>query len=421
MMTTTDTMTAKAAVGKKNDWAQIKQRRDLLEVAAFRNENPDSPNKEEADTLYETLKALEWEGMKQNPAKYNKQFLEGVLAQGVYSFQELEDAGLITEESWKSTQIERDYLPNMAEFQNDIRDVQSRPKGTDIYFFGMPTSGKTALLMGLSASNGQGYIVDMRNYGGPYAAALRQFTQMGIMPGRTHGKFVTTITGAVTETSRRGRVKNRPINLVEMSGEEFTLRIAETKEPQIANMGTGATNLMRNDNDKVFFIIVDASKPKVKVSYLDHEIDEVGEITQRVRTRYISQLDILDKFVSLISLPENQEIMSKVNAIHFIVTKADTIPGDDADREQKAEDIINKQYLSVVEQLKNYCHRTRHINRATQYEPQIYTYTLGKFYVGDVFDYDNTDTLKIVEAIRSSAKKGPHSLWQRIKDMFRLI
>lgn len=420
-MTDTRTTLEPPTIEKKKDWAQIKQNRDLLEIATFRNENPDTPYKEEVDELYETLKNLEWEGMKHNPSRYNKQFLTGVLSQGVYSFKELEDAGLITESSWKALQLERDFLPDMTEFQSTSREIQSDPKGTDVYFFGMPTSGKTALLMGIAAANGQGFIVDMRNYGGPYAAALRQFVQVGLTPGRTHGKFVTTIRGAVTKTSRRGRIRNHPINLVEMSGEEFTLRIAETKEPQIANMGTGATNLLRNDNRKIFFIIVDASKPRVKVSYLDHEIDEVGEITQRVRTRYISQLDILDKFVSLISLPENQEIMSKVDAIHFIVTKADTIHDEDNNREENAEDLINKQYLNVIEQLKNYCRHSRHINRSTRYEPQIFTYSLGKFYVGDVFEYDSADTLKVIDAIRESSTSGARSFWQRIKDMFRLI
>lgn len=404
-----------------NDWTLIKKHRNLLEVATFlRNADALSLNKEvreEARELYDTLRKLEWDKMRHNPALYGRQYVEGLIANDVYSPQEMIDAGLMTEESLRTMQTDRDLLPDMSEFQSTNHDMQSRPHATDVYFFGMPTSGKTAVLMGLATANGQGYIVDMRNYGGPYAAALRQFAQIGIPPGRTHGKFVTTICGSVTEEGRR--YKNNPINLVEMSGEEFTLRIAETKEPSIANMGTSATNLLRNDNRKVFFIIVDASKAKVKVSYLDHEFDEVGEITQRVRVRYVSQLDILDKFVSLISLPENQEIMSKVNAIHFIVTKADAIGDTSEQRQERALDLVSNQYLSVVEQLKDLMRRSHRINKNYDYEPQVFTFSLGKFYVGDVFDYDSTDTLTIVDAIRDATKHSNRSLWQRILDSLR--
>lgn len=407
------------------DWIEIKKHRNLLEVAAFlRNvDNTDvTPEvRAEAKELYDTLRKLEWEKMVANPSHYGKLYIEGLIANNVYSHQEMFDAGIMTEDSWKAMQTDRDLLPDMSEFQSTSHDMQSRPRATDVYFFGMPSSGKTALLMGMATANGQGYIVDMRNYGGPYAAALRQFAQLGLLPGRTHGKFVTTICGSVAEEGRRGKVKNHPINLIEMSGEEFTLRIAETKEPSISNMGTNATNLMRNDNRKVFFIIVDASQPKVKVSYLDHEIDEVGDISQRVRTRYVSQLDILDKFVSLISLPENEEIMNKVDAIHFIVTKSDTIDETPEKRRENAEELVNNQYLSVVEQLKNLMRRSRHINRNYDFEPQVFTYSLGKFYVGDVFDYDSTDTLTIVDAIRNATNSSARSLWDRIKEWFRLV
>lgn len=400
------------------EWKTLKQNRNLVEVAKFRAECPDVVSKEEVDELFSRLRDEELQGMLTSPAKFSRSHIESLVSCGAFSYDELLKFGLITEDSWKRMQINRDFLPDLPEFQKGMTELQQPPAGTDIYFFGMPTSGKTSLLMGIAAANGQGYTIDMRTNGGPYAAALRQFAQSGLMVGRTNGKFVTTISGRINRDFDSDKVKSYPINLVEMSGEEFALRIAETKETSMANMGTGVTNLLRNDNRKVFFILVDASKPMVKVSYLDHEIDEDGEISKHVRSRYISQLDILDKFAVLISLPENREIMNKVDAIHFIVTKSDAL-GTAEERDEKAHEMVQNHYLSVVEQLRYFCQHTKRINRASDYEPQIYTYSLGKFYVGDVFDFDNADTLKIVDAIREVSAGGIKQSWRKFCSSFR--
>lgn len=400
-------------------WERACLGRDLLDVAVYRSANLDSEKAAEIEALYNELREEELNAMKINPSRCPKQRIEDLLTEGVFSYNELAEAGLITEESWKALHIERDHLPDMNDFQKGGYEVQTPQNGTDIYFFGMPTSGKTSLLMGIAAANGQGYTIDMRTNGGPYAAALRQYAQAGLTPGRTKGNFVTAISGVINEETRSGNVKMRPINLIEMSGEEFALRIAETKEPSLANMGTGVTNLLRNDNRKAFFIVVDASKPRVKVSYLDHEVEE-SDSGQRVRTRYISQLDILDKFVVLMGLPENQEIMNKVDAIHFIVTKADAMGSAD-ERDEKARELIHTQYLSVVEQLKNFSRNTRRINKSTDYEPQIFTFSLGRFYLGDVFSYDNTDTLKIVDAIREASHRTRPAFGHKLSEFFGLL
>lgn len=391
----------------------------LLDLAAYINSlsTPDP----EVENRYNSLRAEELENMRTYPTRFTKSYMERIVEAGVFTVDELIDAGVVTPKSWQKVQLNRDYLPVMSDFQKGNQEMVPTT-GTDVYFFGMPTCGKTSLLMGIAAANGLDYTLDMRTNGGPYAAALRQYAQAGITPGRTLGRFVTTISGEINDVKRNGKVKNIPINIIEMSGEEFALRIAETKEPSIANMGTGVTNMLRNDNQKVFFIIVDASKPMVKVSYLDHEIDEDQEICKQVKFRYISQLDILDKFMVLIGLPENQEIMSRVSAIHFIVTKADSIDDDsDEDRDTKALNLINTHYLSVVEQLKNYCRKTKRINKKTDYTPMVFTYSLGQFYPGDVFDFDNTDTLKIIDALRTSILSPLRSSWQRFRDTFRVV
>ena len=260
----------------------------------------------------------------------------------------------------------------------------------------------------------------MKVQGGAYASALQQYVNAGITPGRTYGKFVTVINGEVNEEDKRGNVTNHPINLVEMSGEEFALRIADSKDVTLANMGTGATNLLMNQNPKVFFIVIDPTRPKVKVGYRYEVKDSAGVVTgYEIRNKYVSQLDIMNKFVSLFKLPENAEIMKRVDAIHFIVTKADTLGDTDAERRERAKELLLSTYIGPVESLKSFCRQTKRINYSTDYKPHVFTFSLGNFFLGDVFNFNDTETLQIVDSIRAiTMGKTEETWWHKVKKIF---
>lgn len=407
---------ANQALNEIADWESVKRSHNLYQVDDYRDNHPNSPFQNEIDSIYYQLRDEELQKMKANPSDYSKDAVDKLIAANIFTKWELIDEELITEESWERLQIDREYFPNIQEYQAEDPYIQAPENCTDIYLFGTPGTGKTCLLMGLTGANGSGYTINMRTNGGPYAAALQQYVNEGITPGRTFGKFVTTINGEVKEENKHGNIIDHRINFVEMSGEEFALRIADNKEVSLSNMGTGATNLLQNNNRKVFFIIVDSTKSKVKVEYLEDVRDVDGNlIGQNIRKKYVSQLDIMNKFVSLFELPENQDIMSKVDAIHFVVTKADML-GDGATRLSKARELLLSTYQGPIEQLKNYCRKTKRINYSTDYKPQVFTFSLGRFYLGDVFNFDRTETLQIIDTIRI-VTSGTRSLswWDKFK------
>lgn len=416
---------ANLALSESGEWEDVKRSGDLFRVADYLENHSTSPYINEVNSLFYKLRDEELRKMKENPSEYSKDEIERLIAANIFTIWQLEDEELITDESWEMLQLDRDLFPNIQDFQSEDPNIQAPEGCTDIYLFGTPGTGKTCLLMGLTGANGyrdakgQSYTLNMRTQGGPYASALQQYVSAGITPGRTFGKFVTTINGQVNEKDKRGNMLNHRINLVEMSGEEFALRIADSKEVSLADMGTGATNLLRNSNRKVFFIIVDCSKEKVKVEYIEQVKDAEGYVVdERIRKKYIWQLDILNKFVGLFELPENQEIMKKVDAIHFVVTKADML-GDKSVRKEKARDLLLSTYSGPVEQLKNYCRQTKRINYSTNYRPQVFTFSLGNFYLGDVFRFDSSETIQIVDTIRtvtsSTKEKG---WWDKLKETF---
>ena len=409
---------ATRALNSFAEWDDVKRSGDLFLVDDYRDNHPDSPFITEVNSTYYKLRDEKLAEMKKNPSEFSKDDVERLIAADIFTQWQLIDEGLVTDESWETLQLDRDLFPNIQDYQREDPNIQAPADCTDIYLFGTPGTGKTCLLMGLTGANGQGYTLNMRVQGGPYASALQQYVNAGITPGRTFGRFVTTINGQVNETTRRGNIVSHRINLVEMSGEEFALRIAGNQDVAFTNMGVGATNLLANANRKVFFIIVDSTKDMVKVEYVEEVKDAEGNvIDERIRKKYISQLDILNKFVSLFELPENQEIMKRVDAIHFVVTKADML-GDRTVRLDRARELLKTKYAGPVEQLKNYCRQTKRINYSTGYKPQVFTFSLGQFFLGDVFKFDTSETIKIVDTIRTvTGGVTERTFWDRVKDM----
>lgn len=399
-------------------WDQVKRSRDLFQVDDYRDNHPYSVFKNEVDMLYYELRDEMLTDMKKNPTEYSKDDVDRLVAADIFKFWEFEDNELLTQESWDVLSRGREEFPDIAEFQVEDPDLKAPENCTDIYLLGTPGTGKTCLLMGLAGANGEGYTLNMKVQGGAYASALQEYVAAGITPGRTYGSFVTVINGEVNRQDKKGNIVNHPINLVEMSGEEFALRIADNKSVSLADMGTGATNLLRNGNRKVLFIIIDPTKPKVKVDYRVPRKDANGDVIgYDIRTKYVSQLGIMSKFVSLFALPENADIMQRVDAIHFVVTKADTLGDGDDERLSRAKELLLDIYRGPVETLKNFCRKTKRINYSTDYKPHVFTFSLGRFYIGDVFDFNKADTIKIVDTIGIIAYgKTEKSWWQSLKD-----
>lgn len=408
---------ARKALGEISEWELVKRERDLFKVDDYRDNHPYSVFKSEIDMLYYELRDEELKKMKACPTEYSKDKVDKFMAADIFDLYELMKNELLTEESWEILQRGRDEFPDIAQYQVEDPNLKAPENCTDIYLFGTPGTGKTCLLMGLTGANGKGYTLNMKVQGGEYASALQEYVRAGITPGRTFGQFVTVINGKVNETDKRGNIINHPINLVEMSGEEFALRIADAKGVTLADMGTGATNLLKNKNKKAFFIIVDPTRLKVKVDYRVERKDPTGNVIgYDIRTKWVSQLDILNKFVSLFELEENQEIMEKVDAIHFVVTKADTLGETDKERQRKAKEILLDIYEGPVQELKNYCRRSKRVNYSTNYNPHVFTFSLGNFYLGDVFNFNNAETLQIIEAIRSlTSGLKEETWWEKFK------
>lgn len=398
------------------DWESIKNSDDVFIINDYITRNPNTPFLPQAQILITRLKQKEINDMKKAPNQYESDRLLRLVKDNIATENDLIRAGVITHnvfETLRSTNIEND-LPDMA--QAIASSTPECKEGfTDVYFFGIPSTGKTCVLMGLTRS--RSLQINLASGGGDYVVALQQYTDVGVAVPRTPGNFVTTLESSIREKEAK---EVHRVNLVEMAGEDFATNIVNNPNHiyTFEDMGKGATQLMKNDNHKVFFLIIDPTVDKLRFT---HEVsdgfdEETGLPLSRIENLLVNQRALMQKLVNLFQDPSNSEIMKKVDAIHIIMTKADLL-GDNIEREEKAKQIFYEKYADdILDPLYQLC-KEYNINTNTHYYPKLYTYSLGTFYVGGYYEYDPTDSDRLVKAIKNSTRRTcDRTWWDKLKE-----
>ena len=404
------------------EWNNVKLTNDIFCVNDYIRNNPNTPFKNQAQIQLMGLKQQEIGMMRTNPNSYEVNRLLRLINDGIFSDHELINAKVMTEtvlETLRNHDINAD-LPDIRQAIENSR-AECKDGYTDVFFFGVPSTGKTCVLMGMSRSNS--LHINLASGGGDYAAALQQYTDVGVTVPRTPGTFVTTLEATISSVSDQGGAVHR-INLVEMSGEEFAFDIANNPDRifTFEQMGSGATQLLKNDNRKVFFLIID---PTANVVRINREIvvqdgfdEDTGEPITHTDLQYcvVNQRTLIQKMVDLFTDPGNAEIMKKVDSIHIIMTKSDTL-GNPVEREEKALNIFQQKFSGdILKPLIDLCEEYN-INSRTNFHPNLYTFSLGTFYVGGLYEYEQTDSDRLVVAIKNSTQSvKKKSWWDRLKE-----
>lgn len=398
-------------------WNDVKDSDDIFAVNNYLRNNPNTPYEHQAQKLLISLKHRELKIMRENANVYEAQRLLNIINDDIISEKELIAQEVITKnvlDTIKQTNIQTD-LPDIRQAIANST-AECRDGYTDVYFFGVPSTGKTCVLMGLSRSDS--IHINLASGGGDYASALQQYTDMGVTVPRTPGTFVTTLEATISGQMSNG--VDHKINLVEMSGEEFAFGIANNPEHifTFEDMGSGATELLRNDNRKVFFLIIDPTVNVVRINreVVDGRDEETGAPITHLEYCVVNQRTLIQKMVNIFENPGNADIMNKVDSIHIIMTKSDTL-GDPVVREDRAYEIFQEKFGHfILEPLVEMC-KEHNINAHTQFRPKLYTFSLGTFYVGGLYEYEQTDSNRLVRAIKNSTHGSKKkSWWDRLKE-----
>ena len=386
----------------------------LVETWDWMAANPYDANYDAASKHFADLKQKELKTMHEQLSAYSPDQVFYLLEKGIFSEEELIDNGLATEESLKILKERDEIIDSLPDINLEIAKCRKEcaEEHTDVFLFGIPSTGKTCILMGLIGS--PNININTVRAGGPYACVLEQFLDAGLTIGQTPKDFVATIEAEIQD----GRDKHL-LNLVEMAGEDFAFKIADNEDGMISfeDMGAGATKLLCNNNRKSFFIIVDPTAKRVAFNHLVNETDAEGNVRTFLVRRNVNQKIILHRLVDLLAQPENKKILKNVDSISIVISKADLL-GSGQEREDEAFNRFMDQHKNIIGPLVNLC-RENGINASTNGQPMLYTFSLGRFYVGGVYQYDSADANKLIEVLKGNTeitKKG--SFGGKFKDIF---
>lgn len=378
----------------RRDWIDAKDRNTILDYVNYIKVHPYSEYREEAEQKVKEMKGNLLTDMKRFPFKYNRDIMYAYISSNALTMEDLVDnSDVLTDRGYSHIkkyprlQDEQRQLP-----VSKLENPHSEDGNTDIYFFGVSGSGKTCVLSGLMSLTGQlGFRFDPKGPGGGgnYAIELRNYARTSMLPPATDQQYIQVIDGQINDED--GNIHK--IAFIEMSGEKTAEFAGMDIQESFDDLGPGAASLLSNDNNKVLFFVIDPTNEKNI---------EMGLGSQQ----WVMQSDVLNCVSALLS--RNPTLMKKVIAIHIILTKSDTL-GEYVDQ-NVIEELLNSQgYQAVLADIKAICERYD-INKQTGFHVGLYPFCVGKFMPGDVYTFDETDSLKILRVIQKNTvverKKG---------------
>ena len=403
---------ASAMLEVLDEWMIVRDSGDISFVFQYIRKRPESPYIDKAYCLLMDLKHQEICRMRHEPNRYDVSRLLYLVQLGIFTVDELISEGVMTENVWhtlNNIDVKND-LPDIYEAMQDSK-VECQDGCIDVYLWGLPSTGKTCILQGLLSSSS--LLLDLTSSGGSYAEALRQYTDYGMASPRTLDDSVTTLKTTII-TDGHTPIKYN-VNFVEMSGHHILDMVEDNSEHSKEENNSDIANLLHNDNRKVFFLIIDPTINNIKLNREYDEYDEqTGEKIHRLKYVVFNQKIFMQQIVNIFQAPANSDIMRKVDSIHIIITKADTF-GERLQRGEKALDYFNDHYgINVTQPLVDLCEKY-HINCNSNFRPKLFTFSLGKFYVGGLYEYDPIDSELLINSI--TAFEPPYrkkTFWSRL-------
>lgn len=271
---------------------------------------------------------------------------------------------------------------------------ESIPEGyTEVYFWGIPGSGKTTALSAvLSTAKREGYLEIAQCPGYDYMVQLHNLfdSKITILPPATS----TDVTQYLPFTIKKPNERNyRSVSLIELSGEIFECfywKNANKPLPTEQHEETfnSLLQFLKGSNRKLHFFFID-----------------YGMANFRDKKGY-TQSDYLNAAATFFNNPQ-YNIFSKADSVYIIITKSDLMPGDKGSRVQQVKDYLkDNNFISFVNSLKTKC-KNHSINNGRLLGTP---FSLGNVYFTEICDFDDTTAKNIIDILMRRIPKSKKSI-----------
>lgn len=246
-----------------------------------------------------------------------------------------------------------------------IEDLPPMEEGkTDVYFVGVPGSGKSTILSGLLyIAHKKGLLLNnSHNQGGAqYQDLLINDMRKGLLPAATASGSYNYI-----PLSLQGEDGAHPLNVVEVPGENYN---------QMYNNGDVESflNYINNGNKKIIIFVIDS---------LVHNEGYMNNA---------NQLDQSLVYANILELFRVNQVLEKTDSVYIVVNKFDAIKntryfGDPRQDTEIALDFIQNEFLSFVNNCKNAREQSKN-----QFKIKVVPFSIGEVQMSTFVNYINED------------------------------
>lgn len=165
--------------------------------------------------------------------------------------------------------------------------------------------------------------------------------------------------------------------------------------------------ILNNPNKKIIFLTLDPTNLKNIL---------IAPATEDTEDLWVNQSDILSCVIS--HFKNNPSFMRNVIGFHTILSKSDTwLKSSLSTSIEQAINTVNASGLLLqIQQLCNVYNINKHLNENIDPIP----FSIGKFMMGDTYEFDNNDAKKLLQLIKKDivASESRSSILSRLKDYF---
>ena len=266
------------------------------------------------------------------------------------------------------------------------------PHYTDVFFWGIETSGKSCALSAILSTISKRYVMDEaangENFGGEYRDSLVEIfekSDIGYLPASTSSEQTQYMSFLLR---RRGEKENksRKISFFELSGEVFRYFPSIVRNTPLAekNRNTRAFRtlelLLSSDNQKIHFFFIDYNQAVQKSAEQEKSL--------KAAAAYFRDNDIFSK---------------KTDAVYVVVTKADEISG--GDKITRAEKFLADNFGDFMSIVQSRC-KANSVNFDTK------IFSIGDVYFSKICKINRDYAVDIIEDLLDRIKPA-EAKWKK--------
>lgn len=277
---------------------------------------------------------------------------------------------------------------------------------TEVYFWGVPASGKTCALGAIMSCANNGKVAksmtkDPKCQGYGYMTRLANIFKsdgsVGVLPAGT----------AVSSTYEMGfeledeKGKILPITCIDLAGELFLCMHRVNAKESVTDEQQGVLNTLtdvlvdnKTDNRKIHFFVIEYGAEK----------KEFAGLPQR---------DYLDSAAAYIQ--ERGIFKNDTVGVYILITKVDKVKTEEGSLKEKLRSYMSENYRGFYNKMERIC-KENEINGG---KVSIQPFTLGKVCFQDYCKFDEKCAADVVKIIMNTAYGTKNNMWQKIVNLLK--